>query len=87
MKGEFEELVKKDEEVLNQMEKVNEFSKQNSINVEEINENFQKNFQDIEYITNSLEDVNKQRLDKDIFFTDFLNLLYQLEDLFKEIKN
>ena len=69
------------------MEKVNEFSKQNSINVEEINENFQKNFQDIEYITNSLEDVNKQRLDKDIFFTDFLNLLYQLEDLFKEIKN
>ena len=87
MKGEFEELVKKDEEVLNQMEKVNEFSKQNSINVEEINENFQKNFQDIEYITNSLEDVNKQRLDKDIFFTDFLNLLYQLEDLFKKIKN
>ena len=69
------------------MEKVNKFTKQNSINVEEINENFQKNFQDIEYITNSLEDVNKQRLDKDIFFTDFLNLLYQLEDLFKEIKN
>lgn len=86
MKLEFEKLVEKDSEVMSHMENVNVHSKQNSDYVEEINHNFQKNFEDIEHMSKSMEDINNQRVEKDIFFSDFTSYLYQLEDLLKELK-
>jgi|GEM_PF-4705691 len=87
MKNEFQILLEKDQLVSKQMEDVS-LSSQNSLNdIEKINENFTKNFLDIENIIEAMNNIAKQRLEKDIFFSDFTSYLYQLEDIFKEIKN
>lgn len=86
MKDEFSRLMEKDSLIIGQMEDVNNFSKSGLERVRRINKNFEDNFLDIENIINSMNDISKKRLDKDIFFVDFTSFLYQLEDIFKEIK-
>ncbi|MBN2837510.1 MAG: hypothetical protein JXM74_02010, partial [Fusobacteriaceae bacterium] len=86
MKNQFSKLMEKDALIMGQMEDVNSFSKSGLETVRRINKNFEDNFLDIENIINSMNDISKKRLDKDIFFVDFTSFLYQLEDIFKEIK-
>jgi methyl-accepting chemotaxis protein len=86
MKNEFSKLMEKDKLIVGQMEEVNNFSRSGLETVRRINKNFEDNFMDIESIINSMNDISRKRLDKDIFFVDFTSFLYQLEDIFKEIK-
>lgn len=87
MSVEFQKLVDKDSVIVSQMEEVNQYSIQNNDLVEKINENFSRSFEDIKHMTKAMAEINNQRIDKDVFFNDFTSFLYQLEDLFKELKN
>lgn len=87
MSVEFQKLVDKDSVIVSQMEEVNQYSIQNNDLVEKINENFSRSFDDIKHMTKAMAEINNQRIDKDVFFNDFTSFLYQLEDLFKELKN
>lgn len=87
MSVQFQKLVDKDSVIVSQMEEVNQYSIQNNDLVEKINENFSRSFEDIKHMTKAMAEINNQRIDKDVFFNDFTSFLYQLEDLFKELKN
>lgn len=87
MSIQFQKLVDKDSVIVSQMEEVNQYSIQNNDLVEKINENFSRSFEDIKHMTKAMAEINNQRIDKDVFFNDFTSFLYQLEDLFKELKN
>ncbi len=87
MSVQFQKLVDKDSVIVSQMEEVNQYSIQNNDLVEKINENFSRSFDDIKHMTKAMAEINNQRIDKDVFFNDFTSFLYQLEDLFKELKN
>lgn len=86
MNMEFSKLIEKDNLIITQMEDVNSHSKLSLESIRSINTNFEANFVDIENIISSMNSISRQRLDKDIFFIDFTSFLYQLEDIFKEIK-